>query len=151
MGIGSVKLSLLVGTLSVVRHLPKLRRKFILIVTLDALSYSNNIDNGTMRVINGSLVASKAIIVNILYVLHDLILDSNGVASVVQSLDSTMLWHGRLRHISEKGLSTLAKLGVFCSKHLGDINFCEHYVFGKKIRVKFTKGNQIIQNVLDYM
>jgi hypothetical protein len=53
-----------------------------------------------------------------------------------------MPWHQRLRHIGEKGLRTLQGKGMVegmfnCTL---DIDFCEHYIYGKQNRVRFPSG-----------
>lgn len=85
------------------RYVPKLRRNLISLGTLYALRYSIKIDNGAMRVLKVSFVALNVISVNGLYLLHGFSLVTKKVASLVKSLDSVMLWHRRLGHISEKG------------------------------------------------
>lgn len=102
-GIGFVKLFLLDGTiiiLSDVRFVSKLRRNLISLGILDILGYSIKIDNGTMRIIKGSLIALKNVRINGHYLWHGLTLDNKGATSVVQSLDNVMLWHRILGHIS---------------------------------------------------
>lgn len=74
-----------------------------------------------------------------------------GNASVVQSLDSAILCHKRLGHVSGKGLSELVKQGILGSNPLGNFKFCEHCIFGKHIRVKFTKSQHTITHAFDYV
>lgn len=116
------------------RYIPKLRRNLIFLGILDALRYSIKIDNNLIKVIKGYLIAMKVVKVSGLYVLHGITLDGKGTTSVVQSLDSAMLWPRRLGYISEKDLSSLDKLGSFCNKHLGNLEFFEHCVFRKQTR-----------------
>jgi hypothetical protein len=57
------------------------------------------------------------------------------------SLDSigvdTTLWHHRLGHMSEKGMHTLQKRNLLPDLKQVDLDFCEHYVYGKHKRVVF--------------
>lgn len=131
-GIGSIKLSLLdeiIRILSDGRFVLELRRNLSSLGILDSFGYSIKVENGTIRVIKVVILALKVVRANGLYMLHGLTLDSKGGTSVVQSLDSVMVWYRILGHISEKGFSTLVKLGVFGSKPLEDLKFYEHYIW----------------------
>jgi hypothetical protein len=50
-----------------------------------------------------------------------------------------MMWHQRLGHIGEKGLQLLHGKGINegMSNYSLDFYLCEHYVYGKKNRVRF--------------
>lgn len=63
-----------------------------------------------------------------------------GNASMVKSLNSSILWYRKLGHVSEKGLSKLVKQGILGSKSPSNLKFYEHCIFVKHTRVKFTKG-----------
>ncbi|XP_059671098.1 uncharacterized protein LOC132316642 [Cornus florida] len=58
-----------------------------------------------------------------------------GAASVSSSIDqdsvTTHLWHMRLGHMSERGLTELSKRGLLGGEKTGKLDFCEHCVFGK--------------------
>lgn len=56
-----------------------------------------------------SLVMFKAIRVNGLYCLKGTTLSSNCVVNMVHSLDSVILGHNRLRHLSEKGVNCVSQ------------------------------------------
>jgi len=43
----------------------------------------------------------------------------------------------RIRHIGEKSLQALVKEGLLKGDKTCKLNFCEHYVIGKKTKVKF--------------
>ena len=53
-----------------------------------------------------------------------------------------MLWHQRLRHIREKGIQSLQDKGMAegLSNFNSDLNFYEHFLYGKKNRVKLPSG-----------
>ncbi|KAH0658596.1 hypothetical protein KY289_027344 [Solanum tuberosum] len=61
------------------------------------------------------------------------------VASRKSDLNQSQLWHLRLRHMSDNGLSLLNKRNLLDDYINRALNFCEHCVFGKQIRVKFSK------------
>ncbi|KAK2978679.1 hypothetical protein RJ640_012585, partial [Escallonia rubra] len=54
--------------------------------------------------------------------------------------DTTKLWHMRLGHMSERGMDVLSKQGLLGSKKTGKLDFCEHCVFRKQCRVKFSQA-----------
>ncbi|KAK2994054.1 hypothetical protein RJ640_010683 [Escallonia rubra] len=54
--------------------------------------------------------------------------------------DTTKLWHMHLGHMSERGMDVLSKQGLLGSKKTGKLDFCEHCVFGKQCRVKFSQA-----------
>jgi hypothetical protein len=68
-------------------------------------------------------------------------------------IDPIMLWHERMRHIGEKGLQAMQKKGIVESfpKCGLEVNVCEHFIYGKKIRMRFpsraTRENVIIELV----
>jgi len=63
-------------------------------------------------------------------------------ASVDSEVDTTRLWHIRLGHAGEKFLEALIKHGLLKGAKTCKIEFCEHCVLSKKIKVKF--GTKII-------
>ena len=53
--------------------------------------------------------------------------------------------------MSEKGLTILSKRGLLDGQKTGELNFCEHCVFGKQCRVKFSAGVHRTKGILDYI
>ena len=51
----------------------------------------------------------------------------------------TPLWHHRLGHISKKGMWILHKRNLFSYLKQVDLDFCEHFVYGKHKRVIFLR------------
>ncbi|GAV72885.1 gag_pre-integrs domain-containing protein [Cephalotus follicularis] len=79
-----------------------------------------------------------------------------GTAAVASSLgdkdaDTTRLWHMRLGHISERGLQILSKKGLLARVKSGKLDFCEHCVYGKQFRVKFSIVIHKTKGILDYI
>jgi len=67
-----------------------------------------------------------------LYILQDsTVIGSVAVTSSPSNVDLTKLWHARLGHISEKGMTVLSKRGLVGSEGTSTLEFCEHCVFGK--------------------
>ena len=75
----------------------------------------------------------------------------SGAESLEVFGEKTMVWHQRLGHIGEKGLSILHRNGMVegmsnCSL---DFYFCEHCVYGKKNRVSFPSGAKRVNKILE--
>ncbi|KAG8498724.1 hypothetical protein CXB51_005090 [Gossypium anomalum] len=66
--------------------------------------------------------------------------DAAVASSSLSDDDITKLWHMRLGHMSENGMVELSKRGLLDGQGICKLNFCEHCVFGKQKRVRFTRG-----------
>ncbi|GAV89900.1 gag_pre-integrs domain-containing protein [Cephalotus follicularis] len=71
--------------------------------------------------------------------------------SSVSEDDKTKLWHMRLGHMSERGMTTLSKRGLLCGEHTTSLDFCEHCVVGKHTKVRFSTGTHSTKGTLDYI
>ncbi|KAG8501650.1 hypothetical protein CXB51_004779 [Gossypium anomalum] len=60
------------------------------------------------------------------------------------------LWHMCLGHMSENGMVELSKRGLLDGQGICKLNFCEHCVFGKQKRVRFTRGIHNTKETLEY-
>ena len=65
--------------------------------------------------------------------------------------DTTKLWHVRLGHAREKFLQTLMRHGLLKGTKNYKLKLCEHYVVGKKIRVKFSMVNHDTREIFVYI
>ena len=65
--------------------------------------------------------------------------------------DVTRLWHMRLGHMSENGMTELSRRGLLDGQSTSKLKFFEHCVFGKQRRVKFSKGIHNTKGTLDYL
>nr|GEX86176.1 retrovirus-related Pol polyprotein from transposon TNT 1-94 [Tanacetum cinerariifolium] len=76
-----------------------------------------------------------------------------GTAAVSQSSDKRddriNLWHRRLGHMSEQGLSALSKQGLLGGDVTGKIQLCEACVKGKQRRVKFSTSQHTSKEILE--
>ncbi|GJR57072.1 retrovirus-related pol polyprotein from transposon TNT 1-94 [Tanacetum coccineum] len=61
----------------------------------------------------------------------------------------TNLWHRRLGHMSEQGLSVLSKQGLLGGNVTSKIQFCEACVKGKQCWVKFSTGQHTSKEFLE--
>ncbi|KAL5544596.1 hypothetical protein UlMin_008380 [Ulmus minor] len=109
-------------------------------------------EKGVLKVSKGSLVVMKGVKDKSLYLLQGSTVI--GMAATVTELgknSSVSLWHKRLGHVSERGLHELEKQGLFGSEKLGGLDFCEHCVYGKATRVKFSKSSYVTKETLGYV
>ena len=154
-GIGSIRINMhdgVVRTLTNVRHIPDLKKNLISLGTLDSQRYKYCAEGGVLRVSKGSLIVIKGKLVNGLYLLQGSTIV--GVVAVSSSLDheldTTHLWHMRLGHMSEVGMTILSKCGLLGYK-VGKLDFCEHCVYGKQTRVKFSIVIHRTKGTVDYI
>ncbi|KAG8486271.1 hypothetical protein CXB51_019635 [Gossypium anomalum] len=95
--------------------------------------------NGVVRtlsdVLHGSTITSDAVV----------------ASSSLSDDDITKLWHMRLGHMSENGMIKLSKEGLLDGQRICKLNFCEHCVFGKQKRVRFTRGIHNTKGTLEYI
>jgi len=61
-----------------------------------------------------------------------------GIASA--DANDTKLWHMRLGHMSEKGMTILSKRGCLGSAGTSKLDFCDYCIFGKQKMVSFSKA-----------
>ncbi|KAG8500272.1 hypothetical protein CXB51_004359 [Gossypium anomalum] len=156
-GVGTIKVKMFDGvvrTLSDVRHVPELKRNLISLSTLDSKGYRYTVESGVLKISKGSLVVMKGQrkIVK-LYVLQGSAVtgDTAVASSSLSDDDITKLWHMRLGHMSENGMAELSNRGLLDGQGICKLNFCEHCVFGKQKRVRFTRGIHNTKGTLEYI
>ncbi|OAE20507.1 hypothetical protein AXG93_948s1140 [Marchantia polymorpha subsp. ruderalis] len=64
---------------------------------------------------------------------------------------NSRLWHLRLGHVSERGMTELAKQGFLDDESITALDFCEECIYGKACRAKFGKGIHRSEAILDYV
>ena len=156
-GVGAVKNKMLNGTvimLGDVKHVLDLKRNLVSLSTLDSKEYKYTGEGGVLKVRKGALVMMKGHkrTAN-LYILQGTTVTGDGVVSSKSMTygDVTMLWHMRLRHMSEKGMIELSRRGLLDRHNTSKLEFCEHCVFKKQRQVKFSKGIHNTKGTLDYL
>jgi GAG-pre-integrase domain len=65
--------------------------------------------------------------------------------------DVMKLWHMRLGHMNESGMTILNKKDLLCGQCTSSLEFCEYYVFGKQKRLSFSTVIHRIKGTLDYI
>ena len=56
-----------------------------------------------------------------------------------------------LRHMNEKGMVELSRRGLLDGQKTSKLKFCEHCVFGKRKRVKFSPSIHKSKGLLHYL
>ena len=144
----------MVRTLTNVRHVPELGKNLISLLVLDDKGYKYSGGGGAIRMTKRALVVTKGIKKGPLYIFQgSTVTDFAATVSPSKQskLDHTRLWHMRLAHLSEKGMSILSKQGLLEGHKVVDLKFCEHYVFSKQCQVQFCKVVHSTKAMLDYI
>jgi len=156
--VGSMKIKFhddKIRRLTGVRHIPDLSKNLISLGSLEEKGCKFQSDGGVLRVSKGALTITRGKRVGNLYFLQGSTI--TGSASVASSdptldIDVTKLWHVRLGHISERGMTILSKRVLLCGQSTSSLEFCEHCVFGKQKRLSFStaihRTFQIFGNLL---
>ena len=142
----------IVRSLSNVRHVPNMTRCLISLGTLETNGCRITMEHGVLKVMKGAMVVMKGLRMGSLYILDGT--TAAGVAAVgtvSTDADETRLWHMRLGHMSEKGMTLLSKQGRLGSVGTSKLSFCDHCVLGKQKRVSFSTAQHRTQGVLDYI
>ncbi|KAJ4718340.1 Retrovirus-related Pol polyprotein from transposon TNT 1-94 [Melia azedarach] len=155
-GTGSIKIRTHDGkfcTLNNVRHVPLMTKNLISLSMLDNKGFSFQGEGGVLHVCKGSNVVLKGVKRGTLYFLQGYTLSSSvAVASSEIDKDNiTKLWHMRLGHMSARGMQSLSKGDLLCGHKIKDLEFCEHYIFGKLHCSKFPKAIHRTKGTLDYI
>ncbi|RVW33033.1 Retrovirus-related Pol polyprotein from transposon TNT 1-94 [Vitis vinifera] len=159
-GSGSVQIKMYDGLVRTLNawYVPGLRKNLISVGTLDKNGYTFSGSGGVLRVSKGALVVMKGRLQHGIYTLMGSSVLGTAAVSSSMAIDSvekkdncTELWHRRLGHMSEKGLSILSKQGLLSGAETGKLKFCETCVMGKQRRVKFSMGSHTTNGVLEYI
>ncbi|CAH9079859.1 unnamed protein product [Cuscuta europaea] len=128
-GIGDIQIKTSTGstiTLKDVRHVPDLRLNLLSVVCLDEQGYDNHFNRGTWKMSKGVLTIARGHVCGTLYKTHlRICMDSLNIAEET----SQNLWHLRLGHIGEKGLTTLMKKNLINIDKNSALGPCSHCLF----------------------
>ena len=118
-GIGTIKIKMHDGTIcniQEVRHVKGLKKNLSSLGQLNDLGCKTQIENRILKIVRGALVVMKAEkITSNLYMLKGETLQEadSCVASTNHEEESTIIWHHKLGHISERGLKILSDQNLF--------------------------------------
>ena len=143
----------IVRILKDVRYVPELRKNLISLGCLDAIGCKITLNGGELKVAKGAMIIMKGQKFNSLYKLQgSTIVGGAAVSSQSTNEQSyTMLWHMRLGHMSEKGISELHRRNLLKGLKTCSLNFCKYCVFGKQAKVQFKTASHNSNYILDYV
>jgi len=155
-GIGDVRIRMYDGTVRTlcdVRHIPELKKNLISLGNLHKNGFIPKADEDmeTIRIVKGALIVMKGKITtgNIYKLLGSTVV--GGVHSIESHDDNTKLWHMRLGHLSERGMTELHKRNLLHGVKTCKLDFCKFCVLGKQTRVSFMTGKHRTERILDYV
>jgi hypothetical protein len=166
MGHGRVKLLLKDGrirTLPRFLHIPKLARSLISVSKLDDAGVDTILGKGTCKMVRGEMVLMRGVRSGTLYKLLGSTYTNGCNHSIVPKQTNkqdklnispgkkTMLCHKRLGHIGKTSLQTLHGKGMVegMSNFTLYFDFCEHCIYGKQNRVRFSSGATREKGILE--
>jgi len=122
-----------VRTLSKVCHISDMTYNLISLGILEANGCMYSVENGVLKVMRSVMVPTKGLRQGNLYLLPGTtVIGSAALCTTSIDVDTTKLWHMRLGHISEKGITILSKKGYLDSAGTSKLEFCDHCVFENK-------------------
>ncbi|KAL5852379.1 hypothetical protein ACOSQ3_007497 [Xanthoceras sorbifolium] len=154
-GIGTIKIKMhdgTVRTIQEVRHVKGLKKNLLSLGQLDDLGCKTHIENGIMKIVRGALVVMKAekISANLYMLTGETLQEADSCsASTNHGEESTILWHHKLGHISERGLKILSDRNLLPGLKSVNLPFCEHCVTSKQHRLKFSSSTARSKCILD--
>ncbi|GJW07978.1 retrovirus-related pol polyprotein from transposon TNT 1-94 [Tanacetum coccineum] len=131
--IGTIQIKMhdgVVRTLTDVRHVPDLKKKFRSLVVMKSTKGTSS-----LYTLQGETITCSASV----------------SCSEKSNPDMTILWHMRLGHMSKKGIVILSKQELLDNHKVANLEFCEHYVIRKQNRVSFSKAIHQTKATLDYL
>lgn len=131
-----------------VRHVPKIKGNLISLGMLDDVGYLVNVNEGFLIIIRESRIVLEAPKCNGLYIVQNVHPLYHALLARCRKDEGLELWHRRLYHISANSLKELLKQGVVKSRGTKRLKFCEHCVYNKAKRLKFTKEEYSTKSIL---
>lgn len=154
-GIGTIKLKMYDGTIRTiqkVRHVKGLKKNLLSLGQLDDGGCKTRIENGIMKIVKGTLVVMKAekVAANLYMLMGETHKEAELAVAVSSSgEESTMLWHRKLGHMTERGLKILSERKLLPGLTKVSLPFCEHCVISKQHRLKFGTSTAKSKGILD--
>ncbi|KAJ4723712.1 Retrovirus-related Pol polyprotein from transposon TNT 1-94 [Melia azedarach] len=155
-GIGSIKIRTHDGkfcTLNDVRYVPLMTKNLISLSMLDNKGFNFQGEGGVLHVCKGLNVVLKGVKRGTLYFLQGSTLSSSvAVASSEINKDNmTKLWTYEAWSYECKRDANSVKKGSSLWPQIKDLEFCEHCIFWKLHRSKFSKAIHRTKGTLDYI
>ncbi|KAL5842405.1 hypothetical protein ACOSQ3_013008 [Xanthoceras sorbifolium] len=121
-----------------VRHIPDIRLNLISAGKLDDAGFCSTFFNNQWKLTKGSLVVARGVKHTTLYVMHAKL--SSDSVSAVEKDGAIELWHKRLSHMSEKGMTSLVKKKMLPGMDEVHLEKCADCLVGKQNRVAFKSS-----------
>ncbi|CAA6656582.1 unnamed protein product [Spirodela intermedia] len=121
---------------------------------LKANGYSYHAENENLQVKQGALVIMKGnkLWSNIYHLVRSTVAGGADTATPNHSmLDTNLLWHLHLGHMSEVGMKKIHKHGLFKVVQLYKLDFCTLCIMSKRCNVKFKNSTNESSSILDYI
>jgi Integrase core domain len=156
-GVGTININFHDGKirrLTGVRYIPDLSKNLISLGSLKDKRCKFQSEGGVICVFKGALTIMKGKRVGTLYFLQGYTI--TGSTAILNSgptsnMDVTKLWHIRLWHMSERGMTIWSKRGLLCHQCTSRLEFCEYYLFDKQKRFTFSTTIYQTKWTLDYI
>ena len=137
-GIGQVCLETSNGSkifLDRVKHVPDIRLNLLSVGKLCDENYDSLFSRDGWKLTKGSMVVARGTKYSTLYLAQAKVIKD--VINAAEFVDGTNLWHKRLCHMSEKGMTVLAKKNLLSDVKNAHLQKCSHCFAGKQNRVSF--------------
>ncbi|KAL9285748.1 putative RNA-directed DNA polymerase [Arabidopsis thaliana] len=85
-----------------------------------------------------------------LYILHRKPTTDESLA-VAKANDDIVLWHRRLRHMSQKNMSLLVKKRFLDKKKVSMLDMCEDCIYGRAKKIGFNLAHHDTKEKLEYV
>ncbi|XP_073153536.1 uncharacterized mitochondrial protein AtMg00300-like [Henckelia pumila] len=105
-----------------------------------------------MKIVKGALVVMKAekVAANLYVLLGKTHKETElAIASIGSGEESTVLWHRKLGHMSERGMKILSERKLLPGLTKVTLPFCEHCVTSKQHRLKFGTSTAKSKGILE--
>ena len=137
-GVGQVCLEMSNGSKLILKHVkyvPDIRLNLLSVGKLCDENYDSLFSGDSWKLTKGSMVVGRGSKHSTLYITQAKIV--RDVVHAAEFVDGTDLWHKRLCHMSEKGMSTLARKNMLSGIRKTHLQKCSHCFAGKQNRVSF--------------
>mgnify|MGYP000016945791 CR=1 FL=1 len=130
-----------------VRYVPRIKKSLLSVGQMDMHGYSILFERGSWKMTKGSRLIVKGTKKGTLYCLHGNAISGKFIA--LAEVHSHMeLWHKRLGHMSQKGLTRLCNLKKLYANGT-KLDFCNECQYGKQVKCSFYSGVSRKSCVLD--